>query len=592
MNNQSKSKYLASFSARNILVGTNNLSARLFFNLAAFFIVMGFFVLLVWGTGEITEPIYMSEQNPIVLDANKLPSYAFQTLFRMLIAAVISIVVAIVYAYVAAKNKYAEEILIPLLDILQSIPILGYISFTVTGFVALFPNSILGAELAAIFAIFTSQVWNIIFSFYQSLKTIPKELVEASQVMNLSSWQKFWKMELPYGIPGLVWNTAVSISSSWFFVVAAEAITIGSYQMNLEGIGSYIALAIAQSDIKSIFYSIYTMILIILLYDQLIMSPIVAWSHKFRYEMSSSTIQPRSWVLNIFRRSTIAKSIANITSYIAGLLINIPALRKTTPKVTRVYKTTKKSESYSLWNYIWYPAIVIVFLISIYYLFYFLHNSIGWGEVVKVFILASITCVRVFVLIIIASLIWVPLGVYIGLNPKLTAVFQPIAQFLAAFPANLLFPISVILVSKYDLNPNIWLSPLMIMGAQWYILFNVIAGAASMPNELKETAKIFKIDGLLWWRKVMIPTIIPYFLTGAITASGGAWNASIVAEIVSYGDKTIVAAGLGSYIAEMTTKADFQKIVLGIGMMCMFVVVINKFVWQPLHDYSSKKFQL
>lgn len=594
MNNQAKSKYLASFSVRNNL-GQNSIVVRFFFNLAAFCMVIGLFMLMIWGANEISEPLSQIANNPISLDPQNLISYSLQTLFRMMIAAIISLLFALIYATIAAKNKYAEQIMIPLLDVLQSVPILGYMSFTVAGFLSLFPGNILGAELAAVFAIFTSQVWNMIFSLYQSFKTVPKELIEVSNILKLSAWQKFWKVELPFAIPGLVWNTAVSVSSGWFFVVASESITVGNYSLNLPGIGSYIALAMKQENWVAILYAIGSMIIVILLYDKLIMKPIIVWSDKFRYDMTSASVRPRSLVLNIFQRSILAQKISKVFTYISDFIVNIPVFKYHNPSfdnTKNIKKNIKGSNHNSTLEYIWYGCVLGVIVFSGYHLINFLDRDLGWSELIKVFTLAVITMMRVFAAILIASIIWIPIGVYIGLNPKLTGRVQPLVQFLASFPANLLFPVAVILITAYRLNPDIWLTLLMVMGTQWYILFNVIAGASSMPNEFKETAQVFGIKGWLWWRKIMIPSIIPYFLTGVITASGGAWNASIVAEVVSFGETTLIANGLGSYIAEMTTKADFQRIMLGISMMCLFVVVINKVFWQSLHDYTSKKFQL
>lgn len=590
MNTQAKNKYLASFSARDSS-NQNNIGVKLFFNLTAFSIVISFFMLVIWQAKAISTPLTLISNDPISLDPQNLIMYSLQTLFRMMLAAVISLLFAIIYAIIAAKNKYAEQLMIPLLDVLQSVPILGYMSFTVAGFLSLFPGNILGAELAAIFAIFTSQVWNMIFSLYHSFKSVPKDLIEVSNLLKFSAWQKFWKIELPFAIPGLVWNTAISISNGWFFVVAAEALTVGKYTLNLPGIGSYIALAMKQKDLLAISYAIGSMGIVILLYDKLVMKPIMVWSDKFHYEMTNTCIRPKSLILNIFQRSVWIQKIAVVFNHIASFIINISVFKYHDPNPS----TTKNviNNKYNTWcQYLWYACLLIVIIFSTYQLVNFLDDDIGLNELIKVLKLALLTMIRVFAAILISSIIWVPIGIYVGLNPKLTSIVQPLVQFLSAFPANLLFPVAVMLITNYKLDPDIWLTLLMIMGTQWYILFNVIAGAASMPNELKESARVFGVKGWLWWRSVMIPSIIPYFLTGAITASGGAWNVSIVAEIASFGDTTLIADGLGSYIARMTTKGDFQRIILGISIMCLFVVGINKLFWQPIHDYANKKFQL
>ena len=560
------------------------------FNILAFLLVTSILTLVAVGFSEMTAPVSVLKTELISLDPMNLFEYSMRTTLRMFIAMIFSLIFSLVYATIAAKSQRAEEILIPLLDILQSVPILGYISFTVTGFLLLFPGSVMGAECAAIFAIFTSQAWNLTFSFYQSLKTVPKELTEASFIFKMSSWQRFWRVELPFGIPSLVGNIVVSLSGGWFFVVAAEVISVGNNKIILPGIGSYISLALNQENIPSIIYAVIAMIIIIIIYDQLILRTIVAWSDKFRYELTSIGNSPKSWVLTLFHKSLFIKKIFLPVIYIGRFIVYFPLFSYVSNN-----KELKQDQEFpspgSKSKYWWYSILCGLFILISYYLFNFLHNEIKLNEVLEVLQLVLITMFRVFTLVIIASIVWVPVGIYIGSHPRLAAVMQPITQFLAAFPVNLLFPIAVILISKYDLNPDIWLSPLMIIGAQWYILFNVIAGSSSFPNELKEVSKNFNIKGFLWWRKVMLPGIIPYFVTGAITASGGAWNASIVAEVVSFGDKKIVLRGIGSYISQMTVEADFHRIILGIGVLSLCIALVNHFFWQPLYNFSAKKYK-
>ncbi len=563
----------------------------LFFNFLAFSLVIAAFIFISWGLKEMTQPLNTLTLDPVSLEYSNLIGYSFRTLLRMMIAMVISLIFTLIYATLAAKNPKLEQILIPLLDILQSVPILGYISFTVTAFLALFPSSIMGAECAAIFAIFTSQVWNMIFSCYQSFKTVPAELNDAASIFKMSGWRKFWQIEVPFAIPSLVWNMVVSMSSSWFFVVASEVIMVGNNKITLPGIGSYIYLAIGQQNTAAILYAVLAMSLIIILYDQLLLRPLIVWSDRFRYETSTGIKATYSWVLTIFQRSIIVKKIFSPLIYVAEFLLYFPLFNGVNNLAVNTPEITENNRN-KLWlNYLWYFILIVSGAVALFYIGSFLRN-IGWHEIVKVFILASITLLRIIVLIILASLFWVPIGIYIGLRPRLTAIIQPFTQFFAAFPINLLFPIVFIIITKYDLNPNIWLSPLMIMGTQWYILFNVIVGVSSLPSELKDATKILNVKGLEWWKEVMLPAITPYFIVGSITACGGAWNASIVAEVINFGDQKIVAKGLGSYIAEMTVAADFNKIILGVGMMSLFVVLINRLFWQPINEYSNKRFQL
>lgn len=557
-------------------------------NVIAFFLMTGGLVLIGWWFSELHDPITVLQTEPVIIDPAKLFEYSIRTTLRMFVAMICSVIFSLVYGSIAAKSKRAGQIMVPLLDILQSVPILGYISFAITGFLLLFPGSMTGAELAAIFAIFTSQVWNMTFSVYQSFKTVPSELYEASNIFGMSNWQRFWRLEIPFAIPSLVNNMMISMSGGWFFVVAAEVMNVGEYSITLPGIGSYIALALLQKDVIAILEAILAMALVIIIYDQLILKTLIAWSDRFRYELSGGGNEQKSWVLNLFRHSYLIKLLIKPISSFSRFFIYLPIFAKKNSVITS-YRT--ETSYIAKQDYLWNLFLVILFLITSYSIFVFINNKIGLAELFKVIKLTAITTIRVFVLLIVASIIWVPIGIYIGQKPKLAAFAQPIAQFLAAFPANLLFPVAVILISKNNLNPNIWLTPLMMIGAQWYILFNVIAGSKALPNEFKEISQNFQLRGTLWWQKIMIPSIIPYYITGAITASGGAWNASIVAEVVSWGNSKIMATGIGSYISEVTLQADFPKIILGIGVMSMVVVLLNQFFWQPLYNFSVKKYK-
>ncbi len=567
--------------------GKNVVRGGIFFNIAAFLIITLVVILMSWGINQMLAPIEVLDAEPIELDPFNLFAYSMRTSMRMFIAMIFSIIFALLYGALSAKNHRAEQILIPLLDILQSVPILGYISFTVTGFLLLFPGSIFGAECAAIFAIFTSQVWNLAFSFYQSLKTIPNDMIDTGIIFKLSPWQKFWRIEVPFAIPGLVTNIMVSMSSGWFFVVAAEVINVGNNSIKLPGIGSYIFLALADKNVTAIIYAISAMALVIIIYDQLILRTLVAWGDKFHYEDSPNNNPPSSWVLNLFRKSFFVSKIIKKLNYISNFILYTPIFNKTSSSAAGTNKLKNKKN-----DYIWYLSVAIFSIISSYYLFKFLHYDLGWIEVIKVFKLVFITMVKVSILVFIVSLIWLPIGIIIGTNHKLASVVEPATQFLAAFPANLLFPIAVILITRYNANPDIWLSFLMIIGSQWYILFNVIIGSSALPSDLKEVSQNLNIKGKVWWKKIMIPAVTPYFVTGAITTTGGAWNACIVAEVVSWGDKKIIAQGIGSYIAEMTMQADFQRIVLGIGAMALVIALINRFFWQPIYDHTSEKYRL
>ncbi|HEY2069555.1 MAG TPA: ABC transporter permease subunit [Rhizomicrobium sp.] len=554
-------------------------------DLLAAVLVLGFIVLFAQGSRTLSMPLTTITSRPLSLSPTALPWYALLTALRMLIAMGVSLVFTFTYATLAAKSARAGALLIPLLDILQSVPILGFLSVTVVFFLSLAPGKVFGAELACIFALFTSQAWNMAFSFYQSLRTVPTELIEAGQVFRLNGWARFWRIEVPFAMPPLIWNMMMSMSGGWFFVVYSEAISVGKTQIALPGIGSYIALAITQKDLGAIFWAIGAMLVVILIYDQLMFRPLVAWADRFRIDQEQSGEEPESWMLNVIRRSRIFEAMAMPVQSLMHWTYRLsPPRRKhvaqASPVVTR------------LADYSWYLIVFALVAFALWQIYEFTGATLPWSEALKALGLGLITLVRVVVLIAIASAIWTPLGILIGLKPKLAAIVQPIAQFMAAFPANLLFPVAVFAIASFSLNPDIWLSPLMVLGTQWYILFNVIAGASALPKELRDASTNLQVRGWLWWRKVAFPSVLPYYVTGAITASGGSWNAAIAAEFVSWGNKTIKAHGLGAYIQQATVNGDFHRIVLGIAVMAFLVTIINRVFWRPLYWYAERKYRL
>ena len=557
----------------------------------AFPLIIGILAMAIVGFHQTMAPIGVLQTQKISLDPSNLPEYALRTTLRMLAAMIASLVFTLVYGTLAAKSRRAGMVLIPILDILQSVPVLGYISFTVTFFLALFPGRVLGAELAAIFAIFTSQAWNMTFSFYQSLRTVPRDLDEVSRGFHLTSWQRFWKLEVPFSMPGLIWNMMMSMSGGWFFVVASEAITVGNQTITLPGIGAYLARAISDKNLGAVGWVIVAMSVVILAYDQFLFRPLVAWADKFRMENTASGDAPQSWLLDLVRRTRLIHQLLVPAGWFFAKAARIPlrlplsgAMRFTLPKVEK-----KASRTVDI---AWAGLVLIGTAYIVWRVVSFVATGVTMAEVGHVLVLGLITLLRVLVLIAIASVIWVPLGVLIGLRPKLAEKIQPLAQFLAAFPANLLFPVFVIVIVHFHLNADIWLSPLIVLGTQWYILFNVIAGAMSYPNDYKEATKNFRIRGWQWWRQAILPGIFPYYVTGAITASGGAWNASIVSEFVQWGDTKVVAHGLGAYIAQTTAAGDFPKIILGIAVMSLFVTLFNRLLWRPMYAYAESRLRL
>ena len=557
------------------------------YDFVVFVAIGAMFVAIVHGAKSMHRPLEVLEANPVSLDPRNLPQYALLTTLRMFAALGFSLLFTFLVAPLAAKSQKAERVIVPALDILQSVPVLGFLTFTVVFFMNLFPGSQLGAELAAIFAIFTSQAWNMTFSFYQSLKTVPRDLAEITIHLRLSPWQRFWKLDAPFATPGLVWNMMVSMSGGWFFVVASEAISVGDTKISLPGIGSYLSLAISEKNISAVAWAVGAMGVVIMLYDQLLFRPIVAWSDKFSVELVAAQEQPKSWVLDLLRRTRLVQAITGFMSSLLDMFSgNVRQLTKQIPepKVNRVAS--------KVFDWAYNLALLGIVAWALYSVISYVSATLGWPDVEEAVTGGFLTFFRVIILIAIASLIWVPIGVYIGLRPAMAERVQPLAQFLAAFPANVLFPFVVIGIVTYNLNPDIWLSPLIVLGTQWYILFNVIAGASVFPGDLREASKIYQLRSWLWWRKVILPGIFPYYITGALTASGGSWNASIVAEVVSWGNTKLEAHGLGAYIANATEAGDYHRVVLGIGVMCVFVVTMNRALWRRLYVLADRRLRI
>ncbi len=568
---------LARFARRQFAPNRYDLIALLLIGAAA--------VLVVHGAQQMSLPVTHLHTEPVVLDPARLPEYALRSTLRMFAAILLSLAFTFLVATVAAKSRKAELVIVPMLDIAQSIPIMAFLAFTLAFFIRLFPTSELGAECAAIFLVFTSQAWNMAFSFYQSLRTLPVDLVEVSQQFRLSPWKRFWKLELPFATPALVWNTMMSMSGGWFFVVASEYFTVGRTQVSLPGIGSWLAIAIERQDLVSVSWAVGAMAVVIGLYDQFVFRPIVAWADKFRFEQTASETQPQSWFFDVLRRTRILKRLA---IPFAGLMSVMPR-----PRLPRLIVAREPDPLVAIWiDRAWLAAVALAGAWAVWTIFSYLTTNLRMSDLLLAFGLGFLTLARVLVLIAVASLIWVPIGVWIGLRPRWSQRIQPVAQFLAAFPAIVVFPFVVMGIAGAHLNPSLWLSPLIILGTQWYILFNVVAGASALPNDLKEAAGIFHLRSWQRWRDFILPGIFPYYVTGALTASGGSWNASVVAEVVSWGHTKLEAAGLGAFIAKATDAGDFPRVALGATVMSIFVIALNRSVWRPMYAYAEKNLRL
>ena len=521
------------------------------------------------------------------LDPHHLPYYAARSTLRMFVALAASFAFTFVYGYAAARSRYAERVLVPLLDILQSVPVLGFLSITVTGFIALFPGSLLGLECASIFAIFTSQAWNMAFSFYQSLRTLPQDLNEATIAYRLPLWQRFVRLEAPAGMIGLVWNAMMSFGGGWFFLAASEAISVLNQSYTLPGIGSFVAVAVTDQNMPALGWAILTMAITIVIVDQLFWRPIVAWADKFRLEQSAAAEPPRSWVYDLIRTSTIPAAVRRAWTPIGD------AATSALSAMTTVRSARPSGSGRTPVADVVYNAVLIVVVIVLIGLgLHFIATTVGFEEIGHVALLGLATLTRVFILLIFGTLVWTPIGILIGLNPRLTRMLQPVALFCASFPANFIFPFATLAFITYHIPIDFGSILLMALGAQWYLLFNAIAGGASIPTDLREMTADIGARGWQRWRRLIIPAAFSSWVTGGITASGGAWNASIVSEIVTWGHTTLTATGLGAYIADATGKGDWPRITLGVGMMSIYVVIINRVVWRRLYALAERKYHL
>ncbi len=560
-----------------------------FFNrwdLLLLLIILAIFFFLGWTSEQMGRPYAIGEPLHVSLDPINLPGYALRTVLRLFIALVFSILFSFIIGTIAAKNRHAERVIIPAIDVMQAVPVLSFSAITVVGFIGFFPGSLLGPECASIFMVFVSQVWNITFSFYQSLKTVPADLREVASMFQLSAWQFFWKVEVPCSVPSLLWNMMVSMSASWFFVVLSEAIVVGHQNIRLPGIGSYIALAIEEHNVRGLIYAIVMMLIVIFLYDQILFRPLITWSERFKMSESPQEEEYQSWLVDIMRISPMMQRADNLLQEIKDQFINVRWFRSRGLGMEKEIHPKKVQRMDGLWTTI----LCLIIAFTSYRLLTYILETLSVFEVGHVILLGAATAMRVIILIILSSVVWIPVGVWIGQRPYWTQKMQPVIQFIAAFPANLFYPLFVIAIVRWHLNQEIWLTPLMILGTQWYILFNVIAGASLIPRDLYSVADNFGVRGWQWWRRLALPGIFPYYITGAITAAGGAWNASIVAEAVTWGSERLQATGLGEYIQANAIVGNFPKIALGTAVMCIYVLICNHIIWRPLYRLAQDRY--
>ena len=515
-----------------------------------------------------------------------LPAYAGYSLLRITIAYVLSLGFTLVYGYIAAYNARAERFMIPLLDVLQSIPVLSFLPGVMLAMVALFPGKQLGVEAGAILLIFTGQVWNMAFSFYASLKSIPNEMREAAKIYRFSWWQRFIEMELPYSIIGLVWNSMMSVAGGWFFLMACEMFVLGSRDFRLPGLGSYLQTAASAGDTRSILWGVGTMVAVIVLLDQFVWRPVIAWAEKFKVEQVESTDTPRSWVLDWLGRSRGLAQIRAKTIH--------PLSERLMLYFSREHSSSEPEER-SEWK-IWLARVIgIVALAAVTYGVVRVAMILGGlqkAELREAGIGLGATFLRVNLTLLLGALWTIPAGVAIGFNPRLARIAQPLAQIAASVPATALFPVVLLLLIRVGGGLGLGSIVLLLLGTQWYILFNVIAGAIAIPTDLKEACSVFRLTGIERWKKLILPGIFPYLVTGMVTASGGAWNASIIAEYFHFKGQIYTTVGLGATISQATDQGNFDLLLAATMMMAATVVTINRLVWRRLYALAETRFRL
>ena len=516
-----------------------------------------------------------------------LPAYAGYSLLRITIAYVLSLAFTLVYGYVAAYNPRAERFMIPLLDVLQSIPVLSFLPGVMLAMVALFPGRQLGVELGAILLIFTGQVWNMAFSFYASLKSVPEDMREAASIYRFSWWQRFTQMELPFSAIGLVWNSMMSVAGGWFALMVCEMFVLGPRDFRLPGLGSYLQTAASAGDMRSILWGVATMVLVIVMLDQFVWRPVIAWAEKFKVEQVESTGAPRSWVLNLIRHSNVLARIRGKTLQPLGERLLLHFARK--------HSKESAQHHMSVWREWMLRGLLVLAL-----------TGVAYGVVRVVIVLSGLqrvelheaaiglgaTFLRVNLALLIGALWTIPAGVWIGFNPRLARIAQPLAQIAASVPATALLPVILLLLMRIGGGLGLASIVVLLLGTQWYVLFNVIAGAMAIPTDLKECCSVFSIRGIERWKKLILPGIFPYLVTGLVTASGGAWNASIVAEYFHFKGHIYTTTGLGATISQATDSGNFDLLLAATMMMAATVVTINRLVWRKLYALAETRFRL
>ncbi|CUY33552.1 Bicarbonate transport system permease protein CmpB [Serratia marcescens] len=529
-----------------------------------------------------------NEQNvsAISLDAWNLLYYSLRTSMRFLLGMAWSLLFSVVFAVLAARYTPLRRVILPFVNFMESVPLVGFLTFTTVYFLNLYPHSAMGLECTAIFAVFTGQAWNMMLTLYQTLRIVPKELDEAARSFNYNPWQRFWRLEFIYSVPGLLWNAMVSQSAAWFALVASEAIPVGDRSVELPGVGSYIAEALAQQNVPAILYAIVALAANIVLLDQLVFRPLVRYTARFKYEdVTASRPLGNPWFYNSLAFSHVGAALGRTLRALADLwLFKLPRLWYALG-LHRLFRLAAKGNW--LWRSLWYLGVVLACVWFGYRLWEYFPKQ--YFAMLPEWML--LTTARVAAAMLLSVAIFTPLGVWIGMNPRLVKIFQPIIQILAAIPPNIFYPLIAAFIAIYHQDLGWWAIPMIMLGTQWYVLFNVIAGVSAIPTQITEVSETFGMRRFRWWRYYMLPAIFPYIVTGIISAAGGAWNSAIAAEVIQWGSTTLSATGLGAFISVVTDAGKNPESALGCAAMCALVALCIIFVWQPLYRIAETKFK-
>jgi NitT/TauT family transport system permease protein len=530
----------------------------------------------------------------INLSPSALPAYAGYSLLRMILGYLLSLIFTLIYGQIAATRRRAETVMIPLLDILQSIPILSFLPTVILLLVAAFPNSNIGLELSSVIFIFTSMAWNMTFSFYHSARTLPSDLQEVAIISRLRPWQRFVKLVVPASMIGLIWNSMMSWAGGWFFLMASEQFTLGPRSYQLPGLGSYLQAAANAGNTGDILLGLFTLVLLIVLLDLVFWRPLVAWADKFKVEMGSGADEPHSFVLNTLRRSALIAAVNQrvfrpVGSFIARLLNRLQPLTK--EEIPEKEQKSRRPSPRRIVNIVFVLLLIVLVLLGLWGALKLLVQVqlVIWGSLL---LAAFVTWLRTLAALLIGVVWTVPAGVAIGLSPRWSRRLQPIVQVVASIPATAVFPVLLLALLALPAGLNVAALLLMLLGTQWYILFNVIAGAMSIPSDLREATTIYHVLSWRRWRTLILPAIFPYLITGLLTASGGAWNASIVSEYVQFSGHTYSIFGLGASIAEAAAHANYPVLLAATLLMAAFVVLINRLAWKRLYALAERRYTL